>query len=111
VFIQRQRGVWLRDGSAQVIDKWVHPDGFGRWLQQLAGISKRSEEKARLDVEALHRSGADSLETMADLNRAMWKIIEDSLKTERAGKNIPEKELLETYRRIALLGRRDSPRP
>jgi hypothetical protein len=48
---------------------------------------------------------------MADLNRSIWKIIVDSIKAERGGESIPEKELIQICRKIALLGRRDAPRP
>jgi hypothetical protein len=73
-------------------------------------ITRRSIEKAKLDIEALQGSGADPMEVMADLNRAMWKIIVESLKAEHMDKNISEEELLQACRKIALLGRRDSPR-
>jgi hypothetical protein len=74
-------------------------------------VSRRSIEKAKLDIEALERSGADPIEVMADLNRSTWKIIVDSIKAERATENIPENELVQICRKIALLGRRDAPRP
>nr|MDO8132661.1 hypothetical protein [Candidatus Njordarchaeum guaymaensis] len=77
----------------------------------MAGITKRSIEKAKLDIKALQRSGADPMEVMADLDRVVWKIIVDSLKAERLEKNISEEELLQICRKIALLGRRDSQRP
>lgn len=77
----------------------------------MTSITRRSIEKAKLDVEALQRSGADPMEVMADLNRSAWKIIVDSLKAERSEKNISDEELLQACRKIALLGRRDSPRP
>ena len=72
-----------------------------------SSITRRSIEKARLDIRALESSGADSMEVMADLNRVVWKIIADSVKAEYVNKKLSEEELVGICRKIALLGRRD----
>ena len=73
-------------------------------------ISKRSIEKVKLDIEALRRSGADSMEVMADLNRSVWKIIVDSIKAEPEWRDISEERLIGACRKIELLDRRDIPK-
>jgi hypothetical protein len=75
----------------------------------MAIISERSIEKVRLELESLRRSGADPMEVLADLNGVLWMTILDSIRMECGSGTIPEKELLEACREIALLGRRDAP--